>query len=72
MKPKIQQKPFPDITRTYWAAPSIAAAKNIGCFEYLAGQSFGPDLKVTRAEVAEVISKTPFVKKKINLLISGN
>ena len=55
----------------HWASPAVAAAKENGLFEYLAGQGFGPNLFLTRAEAAEIISKTPFAKKQIEKLISG-
>jgi hypothetical protein len=71
LKPKLEQKPFADIPVKHWAAPSIAAGKQAGLYEYLAGKGFGPNLYLTRAEIAEMISKTAFVKQKIEKLISG-
>lgn len=70
-KPKLNSNPFPDIAVNHWAAPAIAATKETGLFEYLAGQGFGPNLYLTRAEAAEIISKTPFAKKQIEKLIGG-
>jgi len=71
LKPKLEQPPFADVPADYWAAPAVAADKEQGLFEYLAGKSFGPDLYLTRAEAAEIISKTPFAKQQIEKLISG-
>lgn len=71
LKSKIKQKPFDDIAVDHWAAPAIAADKEIGLFAYLAGQGFGPDLYLTRAEAVEIIAKTSLVKKQIEKLISG-
>jgi hypothetical protein len=66
---KAPENPFPDISRKYWAAPEIYAAKVGGLLEYLGGQNFEPDKKVTRAEVAEMISKTKFAQEKIRELL---
>ncbi|MBU0687415.1 MAG: S-layer homology domain-containing protein [Candidatus Margulisbacteria bacterium] len=62
---KVPEKPFPDIGRNHWAAKEIYAAKVGGLLEYLGGKNFEPDKKLTRAEVAEIISKTRFGKEKI-------
>jgi hypothetical protein len=70
-KPKLENRPFPDVSVKHWAAPAIAATKTAGLFEYLSGQSFGPKLNLTRAEAAEIISKAPFAKNQIEKLISG-
>jgi len=71
VKPKVRQRVFPDLVVEHWASPAVAATREIGLFEYLAGQGFGPKLFLTRAEAAEIISKTPFAKKKIEELLSG-
>ena len=71
VKPKVNEQVFPDLPVTHWASPSIAATKEKGFFEYIAGKGFGPNLYLTRAEAAEIISKTPFAKDKIEELISG-
>lgn len=71
VKPKIESNVFPDVKKNHWAAPAIAAGKNIGLYEYLAGKDFGPNEYLTRAEAAEILSKAPFIKKDIKRLISG-
>jgi len=71
LKPKVQEPVFPDLPVSHWASPAIAAAREMGFFGYIAGKGFGPNLYLTRAEAAEIISKTPFAKEKIEELISG-
>ena len=71
MKPKVQEKVFEDLPVKHWASPAAAATKESGFFEYLGGKGFGPNLYLTRAEAAEIISKTTFAKKQIEKLISG-
>jgi len=70
-KPKVSEQVFPDVAKVHWASPAIAAAKEAGFFEYLAGKKFGVGEYLTRAEVAEILSKTSLVKEKIKKLISG-
>jgi hypothetical protein len=71
VKPKVVQNVYPDVKKNHWAAPAIAADKEAGLFEYLAGKDFDPGNYVIRAEVAEILSKTPTVKDKIKDFISG-
>lgn len=70
IKSNIATKPFPDVFQAHWAAPAVSAGKEVGFFEYLAGKPFKPNMDLTRAEAAEILSKTPFVKEKIKKLIS--
>lgn len=65
LKKKIESKPFPDVSVNHWAAPAISAAKVNGLLEYLSGKKFEGDKFLTRAEAAEILSKTPFGKEKI-------
>jgi hypothetical protein len=69
LKPKVEARVFPDVPRDHWASPAIAATKEVGFFTYLSGKSFGPNLYLTRAEAAELISKIPLVKRKIQELL---
>jgi hypothetical protein len=71
VKPKISEKAFPDMKRTHWASPSVAAAKHEGLYAYLVGKDFEPKAYLTRAEAAEILSKTKLIKDKIKSLISG-
>ena len=69
VKKAVTNKPFNDVSITHWAATSITAVKQAGYFEYL-GQQFDPKKYITRAEIAEILSRTPTLKKKIIQLIS--
>ncbi len=71
MKPEVRLPVYPDVKREHWASPAIAAGKEVGFFEYLGSEKFGIDEYLTRAEAAEILSKTPTVKEKIKKLISG-
>jgi hypothetical protein len=71
IKPKVRLKVYPDVEKKHWASPAIAAAKQAGFLEYLGAEEFGPTQFLTRAEAAEILSKTPPVKEKIKALISG-
>lgn len=71
MKPKVKEKVYPDLPANHWASPAVAAAKEIGLFDYIGDRGFGPKMYLTRAEAAEIISKTPFAKQQIEKLISG-
>ena len=68
----ISQSPFPDVNRGYWAAGWIAVAKNAGLLEYLSGKNFQPESDLTRAETAEIISKTDYAKQKIKEMLIRN
>lgn len=61
----VPEKPFPDVKTSHWAAREIYAAKHNDLLRYLAGKKFEPEKKITRAEVAEIISKTKFGRDKI-------
>ncbi|MBI5699732.1 S-layer homology domain-containing protein [Candidatus Saganbacteria bacterium] len=61
----LSDNPFPDVPKRHWAARAIHVAKTAGLLEYLSGKNFEPDAVLTRAEAAEILSKTVFVKEKI-------
>lgn len=65
----VADSPFPDVPKNHWAARSIFAARQAGMLEYLSGGNFEPDTAFTRAEAAEVLSKTDFAKEKIKELL---
>ncbi|MFH1826111.1 MAG: S-layer homology domain-containing protein [bacterium] len=71
VKPRVLKKAFPDVPEEHWASPAIAATKNVGFFEYLIGKRFEPKHDITRAEAAELLSKAPYVRKKIKSFITG-
>jgi hypothetical protein len=65
----LDYNPFPDVSKRHWAARSIAVAKAEGLLEYLSGKNFEPEKSLSRAEAAEIISKTAFAKEKIKELL---
>ncbi len=56
--------PFPDVPGRHWAAKQISAAKAAGLLIYLTDKPFEPNKSMTRAEAAEILSETPYVKAK--------
>ena len=71
MKPKMSQSVYPDVDTKHWASSAVAAGKEAGFYEYISSGDFGLDKSLTRAEAAEILAKTPFVKEKIKELIKG-
>ncbi|MBI5078399.1 S-layer homology domain-containing protein [Candidatus Saganbacteria bacterium] len=71
VKAQVQKEAFSGLPVSHWASPAVAATKESGFFEYLSGRDFEPDKFLTRAEMAEIIAKTPFAKGQIEKLISG-
>lgn len=61
--------PFPDLSPRHWASPMITSAKEAGLLDYLKGKNFDPNKELTRAEAAEILSKTEFGKAKIKKLL---
>lgn len=61
--------PYPDLPGRHWAAKMIASAKSAGYLRYLAGNPLQPNKDFTRAEAAEVLSKTSFISGQINKLL---
>ncbi|MCX5751688.1 MAG: PorV/PorQ family protein [Candidatus Saganbacteria bacterium] len=68
---RIESPPFPDVPTEHWAAKWIYAAKISGLLEYLAGQDFNPEEDFSRAEAAEILSKTHFGKTEIKRFLQG-
>ena len=66
----LTKDPFVDVTQKHWAAKYIAAAQNYGLLDYLIGQKFEPDKELTRAEVAELLSKTSYGKDRIRKFLN--
>ncbi|MFC1559731.1 PorV/PorQ family protein [Candidatus Margulisiibacteriota bacterium] len=69
---QLQYGPFPDMAAKHWSAKYIAAAKDSGILDYLKGQDFQPNRSVTRAEAAEMITKTKFGTMKIKEVFGRN
>ncbi len=63
--------PFSDLSLGHWATPSVWAAVEAGMLDYLSGGNFEPNKELTRAEVTEMLSKTPWGKTKIKELLGG-
>ncbi|MFH1710109.1 MAG: S-layer homology domain-containing protein [bacterium] len=61
----LSKDPFIDVSQKHWAAKNIAAAQNYGLLDYLIGKKFDPNKELTRAEVAELLSKTGIGKDRI-------
>jgi hypothetical protein len=57
--------PFPDVPGRHWAAKSIMAARSAGLLMYLMDKPFGPTKEMSRAEAAEILSKTQYALTKI-------
>ncbi|MFH1389349.1 MAG: S-layer homology domain-containing protein [Candidatus Margulisiibacteriota bacterium] len=71
-EPRLLELPFMDIPGRHWAIKEVSAAKEAGLLGYLEGQRFEPDKQLTRAEVAEMVSKTSFFTDKIRRLLDWN
>jgi hypothetical protein len=70
MKKGITSPSFPDLSISHWASPAVWTALDAGMLDYLNGSNFEPNRLVTRAEVTEMLSKTPWGKAKIKELLS--
>jgi hypothetical protein len=68
-KTKAAESAFPDVLITHWAAQYIQAAELAGILDYLKDRDFEANQGLTRAEAAEMISKTSFGRAKIRGLI---
>jgi hypothetical protein len=64
--------PFPDMKAKDWSSRYVAAAKEAGMLDYLQGQNFEANKSITRAEVAEILSRTKYGLAKIEELKSAN
>lgn len=61
----IQKDPYVDVSRANNAARYLVAAQSYGLLDYLIGKKFEPNKELSRAEVAEILSKTGPGKDKI-------
>jgi len=68
---ELKRGPFPDMTAREWSSKYVAAAKGAGIIDYLKGSDFGADKPMTRAELAEILSKTTYGQAKINQIRSA-
>jgi len=66
----LSRDPYPDVKKFHWAAGSIAAAKKRGYLDYLPADGiFDGNKDLTRAELAEMLSKTEYGRKRIKKLL---
>ncbi|MDD5593594.1 MAG: S-layer homology domain-containing protein [Candidatus Margulisbacteria bacterium] len=66
--PKVQERPFADLSVRHWAIKEITAAKQEGLLEF-ATINLYPSQQLTRAEFAYMLSKTPMAAPKIKELL---
>lgn len=71
IKPRIYERPFPDVSLKHWAVPYIDLAKKEGLLEYLTGQKFSPQREITRIEVVEILSRIDAVADKLRELFDS-
>jgi hypothetical protein len=69
---EVRRGPFPDMTAREWSSEYVAAAKQSGMLDYLKGMDFEASKPITRAELAELLSKTTFGQAKINQIKSAS
>jgi hypothetical protein len=62
---EVELAPFLDVSLDHWAVNSVAAAQQAGLLDYLRAQQFRPGQALTRAEVAEMLAKTTFIKDQL-------
>ncbi|MFH1710496.1 MAG: S-layer homology domain-containing protein, partial [bacterium] len=65
---ELLEGPFPDVPGRHWAAKDVSAARSAGMLMYLTDKPFEPTKELTRAEAAEILSKTPFAVLKMSSL----
>jgi hypothetical protein len=63
---ELVEKPYSDIPLKFWAAGAIATAKARGLLTYLVKKEFKPRSPLTRAEVAELLSRTGYIASLVN------
>jgi hypothetical protein len=67
--PNVISSPFPDIPGRYSAISEIISAKEAGLLNYLEGENFYPDNKITRAEICHILSRAPALNEVISRLL---
>jgi hypothetical protein len=65
----IYEKPFPDVEVFHWSAKAIHLAKKEGFLDYLKGKNFEPERKITRGEVADIMSRIKSISIKLKELL---
>ncbi len=64
-KSRVLTGPYVDVPGRHWAVQEITTAKEAGLLKYLGDGKFEPNKSLTRAEAAEILSKTEFAAGKI-------
>lgn len=59
---------FPDVPGNHWACDAIGACEKAGLLDYLGKKSFDPEGGLPRVEAAEIFSRIPVIKQKIEEL----
>jgi hypothetical protein len=67
----LYEKPYQDVALRHWASRSIMAAKRAGWLDFVKGNRFFPDKKITRREMVMLLSQIKFFKEKLNELLDG-
>jgi hypothetical protein len=67
--PTVLEVPFTDIPGRHWAYKEITSAKQAGLLGFLDDKPFEPGKKLTRAEVADILSKTVVIAPKIDEML---
>jgi hypothetical protein len=65
----VYELPYQDVPGRHWAIGAVNAAKNAGLLRYIK-ESFYPNKELTRAEVAEILSRVSFIKERIDDLLN--
>lgn len=67
---EVERSPYPDVSSHHWAAGVISIAKEKGYLDYLpSNKNFEMNKLITRAELAEMLSKTEYGRKRIKKLL---
>jgi hypothetical protein len=60
---------FSDLAKKFWANSIIRGAFKAGILEHFAGQAFGKNKNITRAEVVDILSRTKRLKPDLDQLL---
>lgn len=66
---RLLEIPYEDVHGRHWAIKEISAAKESGLLKFLKDESLEPNKRITRAEVAEILSKTSFLADKVKAVL---
>ncbi|MFA5927849.1 MAG: S-layer homology domain-containing protein, partial [Candidatus Margulisiibacteriota bacterium] len=63
---KVENSPYEDVSADHWVAPLLTVAKAAGLLSYLNSNMFEDKKMLNRAETVEILSKTEYVRKKLD------